>query len=73
MTRRDRVRPEPSISAYRPAGQPSAWPRDIAYGGGIGLAALVMGLGFTILRPRSRRRSPPVPAPSFMRDQLWRR
>jgi hypothetical protein len=64
MSRRDRVRPGPSITPLARAAQPSAWPRGLLYGGGIGLAALSLALGFTVLRPRPRRRPPVVPAPA---------
>jgi hypothetical protein len=51
--------------------QPSAWPRDLLYGGGITLAAAILALGFAILRPtpRHRRREPPQPAPVFNRTR----
>jgi hypothetical protein len=67
------ARPAPSITPLRAAAQPSAWPRDLLYGGGIGLAAAVLALGFTILRPRPRRRPPPAPAPVWARARQRRR
>jgi hypothetical protein len=47
--------------------QPSAWARDVLYAGGLGIAALVLALGFSIVRPTPRRRSPHVPAPAWSR------
>jgi hypothetical protein len=73
MTRRDRIRPGPSITTYTATGQPSAWPRDLLYGGGIGVAGLVLALGFTVLRPRARRRPPTVAAPAWVRVRSRRR
>jgi hypothetical protein len=67
MTRRDRVKPGPSMIGLAHADQPSAWPRDLLYGGGLGLAALTFALGWLIVRPTPRRRSPDVPAPAWAR------
>jgi hypothetical protein len=47
------------------AGQPSAWTRGALYGGTMTLAALLLALGFTAIRPRSRRRPPHQPAPAW--------
>jgi hypothetical protein len=66
MTRQDQPHP---FTATRKADQPSAWPRDLLYGGGIGMAAAVLALGFIVLRPRPRRRPPEVPAPAWLRDR----
>jgi hypothetical protein len=71
--RRDRVKPGLSITPLRAHAQPSAWSRDLLYGGGIGIAAAVLALGFSILRPRPRRRPPIVPAPAWLRDRSRRR
>jgi hypothetical protein len=67
MTRRERDRPAPSISALSYRAQPSAWSLGALYGGGLGLAAAALALGFSILRPRPRRRPPEVPAPAWAR------
>jgi hypothetical protein len=48
-------------------GQPSAWARDALLGGSLGLAALVLAFGFSVVRPGPRRRQPPLPAPSWAR------
>jgi hypothetical protein len=71
MTRHPTDQPHP-FTALRRATQPSAWPRDLLYGGGIGLAALVAALGFATLRPRSRRRPPVAPVPAWLRDRADR-
>ena len=47
--------------------QPSAWATGLRWGGGLGLGALVLALGFTTLRPTPRRRTPDVPAPAYAR------
>jgi hypothetical protein len=67
MTRRDRVKPGVSFSPIAQRAQPSAWSRDALYGGGFLLAAAVLALGFTTVRPTPRRRMPTVPAPSYLR------
>jgi hypothetical protein len=61
-TRHEPVRPRPSITPLRVTAQPSAWPRDLLYGGGIGLAAAVLALGLTV-----------APAPAWVRDRSRRR
>jgi hypothetical protein len=71
--RRAPTRAVPSLTALAHSGQPSAWPRDLLYGGGIGLAALVLAMGFAVMRPRPRRRTPQVPAPAWLRDRSRRR
>jgi hypothetical protein len=62
MTRRTEPHP---FTAARAAGQPSAWARELLYGGSLTLAALILALGFTIVRPGPRRREPRVPAPAW--------
>jgi hypothetical protein len=52
--------------------QPSAWSRDLLYGGGLAGAALILALGFTLVRPGPRRREPPVPAPAWARRRIGR-
>jgi hypothetical protein len=69
MTRHDRTKPAPSITALDRTTQPSAWPRDLLYGGGLGVAALVAALGFSALRPTPRRRPPTAPAPAWARHR----
>jgi hypothetical protein len=64
VTRRSDHHP---FTALQKTSQPSAWPRDLLYGGGIGLAALVVALGFATVRPTPRRRIPPVAAPAWAR------
>jgi hypothetical protein len=60
-TRRQRDRPQGSMTAIGSAQQPSAWTRDLFYGGGLALAALVLASGWFVLRPR---RSDVAPARS---------
>jgi hypothetical protein len=72
MTRRDRVKP--AAAGFTPltrahASQPSAWTTGLQWGGGIGLMALVLALGFTTARPTPRRRPPVVPAPVWLRHR----
>ena len=48
--------PEPrrddlAFSAADHRQQPSAWSRDLLYGGGLGMAALVLALGWGLMRP----------------------
>jgi hypothetical protein len=54
------------------ADQPSAWARGALYGGAMTLAALLLALGFTAARPRSRRRPPELPAPAWARSRRRR-
>ncbi|MDX6651266.1 MAG: hypothetical protein QOJ38_47, partial [Solirubrobacterales bacterium] len=63
-TRRERVAPGQSITPLARHAQPSAWARDLQWGGGLTLMALVLALGFTTVRPGSRRRQPEIPAPA---------
>jgi hypothetical protein len=49
--------------------QPSAWPRDLLYGGGLTVAALALALGWGIARPTPRRREPRLPAPAWSRTR----
>jgi hypothetical protein len=72
MTRHRPDGPHPFTALGR-AGQPSAWSRDLLYGGSIGLAALVLAFGFTVLRPRPRRRPPTVAAPAWVPGRSRRR
>jgi hypothetical protein len=62
--RRDRVAPGQSFTPLAHHGQSSAWARDLQWGGGLTLMALVLALGFTTVRPGSRRRQPEIPAPA---------
>jgi hypothetical protein len=74
FTRRERDRAVPGFMVQSARTQPSAWPRDLLYGGGIGIAAAVLALGFTVLRPTPRRRrSPEGPAPAWLWDRSRRR
>jgi hypothetical protein len=72
MTRHTRSGPEHPFTRLTAANQPSAWPRDLLYGGGLLAAAAVFALGFTIVRPRPRRRTPIAPAPAWLRDRSRR-
>jgi hypothetical protein len=73
MTRATIGRRHPPSGAYHPftavraRAQPSAWVLGLEWGGGIGLMALALALGFATLRPTPRRRPhgrgvTPVPA-----------
>jgi hypothetical protein len=53
--------------------QPSAWSRDLLYGGGLIMGGLVLALGWTTVRPTPRRRQPTVPAPAWARTNRPRR
>jgi hypothetical protein len=64
MTRRGPAHPTASMTALRSADQPSAWSRDLLWGGGIGFGALIIALGYATVRPTPRRRRPAVPAPA---------
>jgi hypothetical protein len=64
MTRRTEPHP---FTAARTPGQPSAWARELLYGGSLTLAALILALGFTLVRPGPRRREPHLPAPAWNR------
>jgi hypothetical protein len=70
-TRRDRVKPAADgfTPLTRAHAQPSAWTTGLQWGGGIGLMAIALALGYTTLRPTPRRRTPVVPAPAW----AWRR
>jgi hypothetical protein len=70
MTRRDRERATATgFTGVTHAEQRSAWVTGLQWGGGIGLAAIVLALGFTTLRPTPRRRPGPeiAPAPAWAR------
>jgi hypothetical protein len=66
-TRRAPDRPAVSFAPLARREQPSAWSRGALYGGGLGLAGVALALGFSVLRPRPRRRPPDVPAPAWAR------
>jgi hypothetical protein len=67
MTRRD---PNAFTALARPD-QQSAWARDLQWGGGLTIMALVAFLGWVTVRPTPKRRQPEVPAPA--RADVWRR
>jgi len=67
MTRRDRTKLAPSFTLLVRDTQPSAWSRDVLYGGGLLVMAAILALGYTTVRPTPRRRSPTIPAPSYAR------
>ncbi|MDX6653174.1 MAG: Photosynthesis system assembly factor [Solirubrobacterales bacterium] len=62
-TRLDRVSPGQSFTPLAHHNQPSAWARDLQWGGGLTLMALVLAFGWITVRPTPRRRMPEVPAP----------
>jgi hypothetical protein len=67
ITRRDRVKPGWSVSSLPRRSQPSAWPRELPWGGGLALAALALALTFSVVGPTPRRRRPEVAAPAWAR------
>ena len=71
MSRGAQTRPAASFTPMARPQQQSAWARGALQGGSIGLMALVLALGFSVLRPRPRRRPPEVPAPAHSR--VWQR
>jgi hypothetical protein len=72
-TRLSQRRDDYAFTALEHRSQPSAWPRDLLYGGGLGLAALTLALGWGLARPRSRRREPDLPAPAWAPSRSERR
>jgi hypothetical protein len=65
-TRRDPERPAPSFSMVG-QDQSSGAGQAVLYGGGLTLMALVLALGWNIVRPRPGDRRPPQPAPAWAR------
>ncbi|MDX6662653.1 MAG: hypothetical protein QOG09_755, partial [Solirubrobacterales bacterium] len=67
FSRRDGSAP---LQSFTPAhrSQPSAWARDLQWGGGIALMALVLSFGWLTVRPTPRRREPELPAPAWARS-----
>ena len=55
------------FTPLHPRTQPSAWVTGLEWGGGIGLMALALALGFVTVRPTPRRRPPDLPAPAWNR------
>jgi hypothetical protein len=70
--RLDQRRDDYAFTAADRRSQPSAWTRDLFYGGGLGLAALTLALGWSLLRPGPRRREPELPAPAWARSRQRR-
>jgi hypothetical protein len=62
MTRHDN-----NFTALAHRDQASAWARDLQWGGGLTLMALVVAFGWITVRPTPRRRQPEVPAPAWSR------
>jgi hypothetical protein len=68
MRRRDRVKMAPDgFTPVRASAQPSAWVTGLEWGGGTGLMALALALGFSGVRPTPRRKPPVEPAPAWSR------
>ncbi|MDX6651641.1 MAG: hypothetical protein QOJ38_422 [Solirubrobacterales bacterium] len=75
MTRHDpnafrRHAATPPASSFTPLAhhsQPSAWARDLQWGGGLTLMALVLAFGWITARPTPKRREPELPAPAYAR------
>jgi hypothetical protein len=72
-TRRDRIAPGASYMTTSHHSQPSAWARNLQWGGGMTLMALVFFFGWTTVRPTPRRREPELPAPAWSRFSGRRR
>jgi hypothetical protein len=68
-TRRDRVVPVQSFTPLASHHQPSAWARDLQWGGGLTLMALVLAFGWITVRPTPRRREPELPAPAWIQNR----
>ena len=68
MTRRDNA-----FTARAGTPQQSAWARNLQWGGGMTLMALVLAFGWTTVRPTPRRREPELPAPAWNRAGERRR
>jgi hypothetical protein len=60
-----------AFTRYEPRHQPSAWARDLQWGGGVTLMSLVLFFAWITVRPTPRRRQPEIPAPA--RAETWRR
>jgi hypothetical protein len=58
-----------AFSALTRPVQPSAWARDLEYGGACGLTALILALAFTTVRPTPCRRQPEAPAPAWAKTR----
>jgi hypothetical protein len=65
MTRHD----PHAFTAIAHRDQASAWARDLQWGGGLTLMALVAAFGWLTVRPTPRRRTPEVPAPALSRQR----
>jgi len=61
------TRHENNFTALAHGDQTSAWARDLQWGGGLTLMALVAAFGWITVRPTPKRRQPEVPAPSWSR------
>ncbi|MDX6663181.1 MAG: hypothetical protein QOG09_1283 [Solirubrobacterales bacterium] len=72
-TRRDRIKPGGSFTPMLHHSPPSAWARDLQWGGGLTLMALVLAFGWITVRPTPRRRQPELPAPAYARNRYRRR
>jgi hypothetical protein len=67
-TRLDQPR-DLAFTAHAEHHQASAWSRGLLYGGGLGIAALTLALGWSLMRPGPRRRGPELPAVAWARVQ----
>jgi hypothetical protein len=63
------TRYENNFTAITHRDQASAWARDLQWGGGLTLMALVLAFGWITVRPKPRRRLPEVPAPAYSRQR----
>jgi hypothetical protein len=69
FSRRDGAAPASSFTPLAHHNQPSAWARDLQWGGGLTLMALVLAFGWITVRPTPRRREPELPAPAWVRSR----
>ena len=61
-----------AFTAHEVREQPSTWSRGALYGGGLGIAAITLALGWNLMRPGPRRRQPEIPAPAWARSSRRR-
>ncbi|TMK38770.1 MAG: hypothetical protein E6G56_13320 [Actinobacteria bacterium] len=58
---------QPLAFTARDRASPSPWSNGAVDVGGLVLAAIVFALGWSVIKPRARRREPPIPAPAWAR------
>ena len=63
------TRHENNFTALAHRDQPSAWARDLQWGGGLTLMSLVAFFGWMTVRPTPKRREPELPAHAWARNR----